>query len=334
MWVSLDRQVEPVVEGDDSGVVDEDRPQPACVQLVGGPPQGGEQAVVIGDLGAAVGAGVRERDASLERLVGAVLGPGLGQGLQFGVGGVAAGRGEVSLDRSHLAGVERQQPVPAEVGQLLVVQAGQRNRRGCQAGDIHRREGRRQLAAAAVLDGRVGQQPLDQHVYVGVVEVAAQLVSPGGGCSQRPQAQRGGRPFELASCRVGNARDGRHLHHLRRGWGRADDCGVGHGVDQHLTADPIDVVGTQAPVEVVHHPAAAATQPGHAQFGGRGHDALLVRVIGGAHLDPCHVALCRSVLDGRLDSCTTSSRGHDGGIIGTPVRPGRPPLPTSRFLEF
>ena len=237
---------------------------------------------------------------------------------------------EVGLDGPHLAGVERQQPVPAEVGQLVVAQAGQRHRRDDQPGCDLRREGRRQLAAAAALDGRVGQQPVDQHLDVVVVEVTAQLVAAGGGGPQRWKSQRGRGPLELACRGIGHARNRHHLHHLRRGGGRSDHCGVGDGVDQHLAAEPVDVRGADATVQVVHHPTAATPQPGHAESLGRGHDAPLVRVIGGTHLDACHAA-CRSVLDGGLESCATSSRGHDGGIIGTPPQPAGPPLPTSCF---
>ena len=59
-----------------------------------------------------------EVDLALERLVGAVLGPGLGQGFQFGVGWVAADGSEVGLDGTHLGEVQRQLAVTAKGGAL------------------------------------------------------------------------------------------------------------------------------------------------------------------------------------------------------------------------
>ncbi len=55
-----------------------------------------------------------EVDLALERLVRAMLRPGLGQRFQLDVGGIAAEFAEVSLDRLHLGEIERKLTVAAE----------------------------------------------------------------------------------------------------------------------------------------------------------------------------------------------------------------------------
>ncbi len=87
MVVSLDLEgeVEFVVERDDPGIVHECGPKPPGVEFFGDLSQRGQQPVVLGDRSRAVGCRVRQLDSSPERLVDAVLGPRLGERLQFSV---------------------------------------------------------------------------------------------------------------------------------------------------------------------------------------------------------------------------------------------------------
>ena len=285
--LDLDGEIQFVVEGDDAGVVHEDRPQPAGVQLGGRPPQGVEQAVMARHLHPAVGAGTGEVDLRLEGLVDAVLRPGLRQGLELGIAGVAAARREVVPDGSHLRHVQRQHPLPTQGGQLPVVQADHPHRRRRRCNLPGGRERRRQRAAAAALDGRIGQQPLRQHGDVVVVEIAAQFVAPRGGRSQRRESQNLGRPLQLPRRTVGHSRDGRHLHHPPRRGRLADGVGVGDGIRQNLGAEPSHLRGAELPLDVVHRPTPAAGETRHPQLGRRVQDAPLLGVAGATHLDPC-----------------------------------------------
>ena len=67
-------------------------------------------------------------DGAGERLVAAVLAPGLGDRLQFDLEGVAARRGEVVADAVQLADRQRQAPRAAQLLQSVVVESGQPNR--------------------------------------------------------------------------------------------------------------------------------------------------------------------------------------------------------------
>ena len=99
--LDLERNIMVVVEGDDPGVVDERRTQPRWIEFLRDFTQRRKQAVVKADGDLAVGRDVRERDPGPERLVHTVLGPGLGEGLEFGVAGRTSLGGEVRLDRLH-----------------------------------------------------------------------------------------------------------------------------------------------------------------------------------------------------------------------------------------
>ena len=329
----LDSEVQLVVEGDDAGVVDEHRTQPVGLQFGGRPAQGVQQAVMVGHLEAAVGAGVLKGDPRLEGLVHAVLRPGLRQGLEFGVGGIAAARGEVGLDGSHLGHVQRQHPLPAQLGQLPVVQAGQphrqRRRRRLPCG----RERRRQLAAVAALDRRVGQEPGGEDPDVDLVEVAAELVAAGGGRSQRRESQHRGRPLEFPRRSVGYPRQRRHLHNPGGGVGWADDDLVGDGVDENLGAEPGHVGLAQQPFEVVHRPEAATPEPGHPELRGSFRNAPLLGMAGTAHLDPRRPEphprrraseRWRAGRQRRGPSTRGSSRHPPSGPAPRPLRSARP----------
>ena len=64
---------------------------------------------------------------ALQRLVDAVLAPGLGDGLQLGVRRVAALLPEIRLHRLHLRERQEQMTLAAEPGELLVGQVAHRD---------------------------------------------------------------------------------------------------------------------------------------------------------------------------------------------------------------
>ena len=100
----------------------------------------------------------RGRDLGPERLVGAVLAPRLGEGLQLDVGRVAIGGAEVVADHPQLGRVERQCALPADRLQPVVVEVAQldHGRRGARLGaGVQVRVGE---AGAPLLDHRVGDE--------------------------------------------------------------------------------------------------------------------------------------------------------------------------------
>jgi len=108
----LEADVHVAVEGDDSGVVDEDADAPGFVELAGDARDGGFEEVVYG---AAVHA-----DEAFEGFVDAVFRPGLGEGFEFDVGGVSAEFGEVVLDCAHFLEVEAEGHVGADLHEAFV----------------------------------------------------------------------------------------------------------------------------------------------------------------------------------------------------------------------
>ena len=66
-------------------------------------------------------------DGALERLVHAMLAPGLGQRLQLDVRWLAPALAEIVLNGLHLRQGEKQMPVAAQPRQLLIVQFAQRD---------------------------------------------------------------------------------------------------------------------------------------------------------------------------------------------------------------
>ena len=59
---------------------------------------------------------------------------------------------------------------------------------------------------------------------------------------------------------------------------------------EKLSAESSHIGGAEQPLEVVHRPATAAPKPRHSELGGRGRDALLFWMAGGAYLDSCRGA--------------------------------------------
>ena len=153
--LDLEADVDIVVEADDAGVVLEDRDEPGGVEHRGRREDRPLQEVVD-DL-------PLKLDAPPERLVRAVLAPGLGEGLQLAVGRVASLGFEVVADRPHLVDRERKLPLPARPEEVDVPHASDR--------DLDPFEGVRASLAEPIeaerppddlLDGIVGQDAVDQ----------------------------------------------------------------------------------------------------------------------------------------------------------------------------
>ena len=136
------------LELDDAGVVVEDADAPVLVQFVRRRRDRGLQQVVD-DLAVHL-------DQAAERLVLAVLAPGLGDGLELARGGLATLLGVVRLDGLHLDQVEAQHAVGRDPLQLRVVGLEQRD-----------------LDHATLLGGR-GHAP--QEAFVGHVDLLDDLV--------------------------------------------------------------------------------------------------------------------------------------------------------------
>ena len=210
--LDLEGQVEVIVEGHDACVVVERRAEPGGIDLLGDRPEGTEQSFVVGDRHRAIGPRVLQADTSPERLVHAVLGPGLGQCLELGVGRVTFLLPVVITDGPHLGQVEREQTLPAETLEIGVRQTGQRDGldarlprgRGIEVG-LDASEG-------VDFDRLVGQQPPADGVYVSLIEVADQLVTTGRRSPHRGQAEGGCGPFQLPRLGIGHARTRRDLH--------------------------------------------------------------------------------------------------------------------------
>ena len=196
MGLGLDGEVEPVVEGHDAGVVDEGAADPRRPDGVGGGPQVGVQEAV--DIAG------RGGDAGPEGLVGAVLAPGLGQGLQLGVGGIATLGGEPLLDGHHLVSGQAEAADPADLQQGVVVQLAEGDdpggeRRGPEIG-----VGRGQVADGPPLDDGVVQHLVGQQLELVVGQEAVDHPPGGHGCRLHRQAELGGRPLQLGGLPVGH----------------------------------------------------------------------------------------------------------------------------------
>ena len=175
--LDLERNVVVVVEGDDPGVVDKRRTQPRWIERLRGLTQRRKQAIVKADGDLAVGRGVGEVDASPEGLVHTVLGPGLGEGLEFGVGRRTSLASEVRLDRLHLGEVEREHPILRQAEQIIVAQLGERHVVDAHIGGCRPGELSGQLTLGRDLDGVVCEQPTGEGGDVGVGQVADEVVA-------------------------------------------------------------------------------------------------------------------------------------------------------------
>ena len=161
--LDLEDDVELVVEAHDAGVVLEHAHAPVVVR----PPladllRGGEDRLLEHVLEAAARRHVvAVGDPPGERLVAAVLAPGLGERLQLDVGRVAVQLAEVGLDRLHLGQLQVELALAAEPHERLVVQLADRH---VPQFELVRRADlepfKRQRTDDDLLDGVVGQQPI------------------------------------------------------------------------------------------------------------------------------------------------------------------------------
>ena len=160
----LEADVVFLVEADDAGVVLENRDAPLLVELLRGGEDGLLEQVVVALLAEAHGA--------RERLVLAVLRPGLRERLQLAEARRAAERVEPFLDGAHLDGVEREHVATRERQKLLVPEPLQRNGGHRLAAAAARQWARRRNRAEPdLLDHLVGQRAAD-----GVEDLLGRLV--------------------------------------------------------------------------------------------------------------------------------------------------------------
>ncbi len=284
--LDLERNIVVVVEGDDPGVVDERRTQPRWIEFLRDFTQRRKQAVVKADGDLAVGRGVRERDAGPERLVHTVLGPGLGEGLEFGVGGRTSLGGEVRLDRLHFGQIEGEDPILGQAEEVVVAQLGERHVVDPHIGCCRPGELGRQFTLGRDLDGVVREQPPGEGGHVGVGEVTDEVVATSRDHPDLRQAEIGRRSFEFSSVGVGRTRHQRHLDHTPLCRCDAVDHGlVDNGVDQHFPTEPIELIGAQRSVDVMHPCDPARGQPIHADQPGVRDDRAASWVVGGGDVD-------------------------------------------------
>ena len=112
-------------------------------------------------------------DGALERLVDAVLAPGLGEGLEFDVGRLAAGRAEVVLDRLHLGQREEQVLLAGEGFELVIGEVAQGDVGELEGVGVALRElGREEGVEVDRLDDAVGEDAGGDPLEDGFVELA------------------------------------------------------------------------------------------------------------------------------------------------------------------
>ena len=133
-------------------------------------------------------------DAAGERLVAAMLAPGLGDRFQLDVGRIAAELAEVLADRLHLGQLQIELPLAAEAHQGVVVELADRHGADFEAigpAEVEPRE--RQRADDDLLDGVVGQQALPMSRTIGVVDAGEPVLAErGGGLEWHAEIGRGG----------------------------------------------------------------------------------------------------------------------------------------------
>lgn len=172
MGFDLDADGLGVIERDDAAVVFEDAEGPIDAtgdEFVGCRSDGVFQQIVDGDDGAAlsiggdgvagavipvdggVAGGKREFDVGFEGFVNAVLAPGLGEGFQFDVRGIAALALVFGLDGGHLFGRHEEVGIATQFGELFGIQAAN--------GDVAELEGVRR-AAGETIGGPGGEMDL------------------------------------------------------------------------------------------------------------------------------------------------------------------------------
>jgi hypothetical protein len=134
----LERDLIVLIEGDDTGVVPEGREHPRPVYLVGGRHDGGLQETQDQKIRRS---GLAVPNRRLERPVGTVLRPGLGDGLQLDVGGVTTLRRKVVAHGLQILQREGEQLPCAEILQCGGIESSQWDRLDRRIGRRIRHEG-------------------------------------------------------------------------------------------------------------------------------------------------------------------------------------------------
>ncbi len=162
-----------------SGIADERRPDERCVERLGARAQPLHQGLDRFHLGTVV---VAEFDRRAERLVGAVFAPRLGQRFEFEVGRIAVERLEVVTDHPQFGRVERERPRAIDLGELLVVEAPDRDDLGGAGRHVDVRRSHVDRAVRPSLDDRIRHQAIHQFVDRRVVDGVVELESPCRAC--------------------------------------------------------------------------------------------------------------------------------------------------------
>ncbi len=196
-----------------------------------------------GDLAVAIGRGVAGVvDGGFEGLVDAVLGPGLGEGFEFDVGGVSAQGLVVVLDGLHLVEVEEEVSFAREFFELMVVEladgdVGEDELVGVPVGELLWME-RHSVDPG---DDGVGQELIGQGLGFGIGD-AQDIVSVAGGdrCADADECEDG---VGYGLCRrIHDPGERVDLDECAAGFGAADDGAFDDGVGQKLVDDLIELI--------------------------------------------------------------------------------------------
>ena len=235
--LDLEADVVLVVEPDHAGVVGEDAHQPVEVQGLGR----GEDRL----LEQVVDRPALELDPPLERLVRAVLAPGLGQGLELAVGRVAAELGEMAPGSTCIsARLSESCPDLLSCDEGRVVHRADRDGHELELVVLPLAEViERQGADDRLLDRVVGQHALDQPGEM--LGGPADAIAPDGPHPDHVEAEVAEQLRGALGLGVGHARLGQDvddgLAGRRRGAVRVDLERLDDRVDQHLAGRTVDV---------------------------------------------------------------------------------------------
>ena len=238
-------------------------------------------------------------DRAAERLVAAVLAPGLRDRLQFDLEGVAAKALEVVADGMEFGGREGEAAVAAELVERRVVESceadrllGERPRTAAGQCAV------RQRADHDIVDRLAGQQFPGQTIGLRRAE-RGQPVFPHAADRRRAQAQQAAGFEGGLGGRIGNARAGQHVEHGRQtgGIGRRQaergGChergiarfrhreGFRDGIGEHRGGEPLDVGPRQIALDQPAGRGLGMRAAGDTQFGGTGNERPCGMVAGG-----------------------------------------------------
>jgi hypothetical protein len=316
--LDLDADVPVAVELDDAGVVDEDADAEVTVELVRRGGDGGLQQVVDA-LDLAVLA--LEVDHPRERLVLAVLGPGLRDGLELARGRLAAQLLEVGLDGAHLGQREAELPVARQPLELGVVGGQQRDLDAPALAGAERGAVGRVLGVDPIeVDRLVGEHARGQQRQLVGRRVARQLVDREGGHVRRALRRRvAGADQQVLDGARQRVHDGRAAHdqHAVGGPGAVDGRGrlagggdpgvLQHRVDQQAGRQRLDGRALIRGGEQVPAAHANVAKVLEVQLGGRRRDVRALGVVEVGAAENLHAPGVRE--------------GHGGSMLG--VESGR-----------